>query len=47
MNNSKHIWKGWTVQDFISDLKPMFGMIIRGESWIPVFRTKKRNSDMV
>ena len=24
MNNDKHIWEGWTVQDFIDDLNVIF-----------------------
>lgn len=26
--NNKHIWEGWTVQDFINDLEPTFDRII-------------------
>ena len=25
--NNKHIWEGWTVQDFIDALEPMFNAI--------------------
>jgi hypothetical protein len=25
MSNTKHIWEGWTVQDFIDDLEISFG----------------------
>ena len=24
---NKHIWEGWTVQDFINDLEPIFNEI--------------------
>lgn len=24
---NKHIWEGWTVQDFINDLEPIFNQI--------------------
>jgi hypothetical protein len=24
MSNSRHIWEGWTVQDFINELTPIF-----------------------
>lgn len=24
MNYSRHIWEGWTVQDFINELDPIF-----------------------
>lgn len=27
MNLSKHIWEGWTVQDFIDELQPQFDQI--------------------
>lgn len=30
---NKHIWEGWTVQDFINDLEPTFKMIMSGQSW--------------
>ena len=40
MNLNKHIWEGWTVQDFIDDLEPMFDMIMRGQSWQKPFDTK-------
>lgn len=33
MNLNKHIWEGWTVQDFINDLQPTFDTIMAGQSW--------------
>ena len=39
--NNKHIWEGWTVQDFINDLEPTFNMIMDGNSWQKVFTTKE------
>jgi hypothetical protein len=33
MNTSKHIWEGWTVQDFINELEPQFNMIMSHGSW--------------
>jgi hypothetical protein len=27
MSNNRHIWEGWTVQDFINELEPMFQTI--------------------
>jgi hypothetical protein len=30
---NKHIWEGWTVQDFINDLEPTFNTIMSGQSW--------------
>ena len=32
INLSKHIWEGWTVQDFIDELEPTIDMIQRGQS---------------
>jgi hypothetical protein len=31
--NNKHVWEGWTVQDFINELEPTFNIIINGDSW--------------
>lgn len=39
MNLEKHIWEGWTVQDFIDELEPMFNMIKSGNSWRKPFKT--------
>jgi hypothetical protein len=41
MNNNRHIWEGWTVQDFIDELEPMFNMIMRNQSWKKPFQTKE------
>jgi hypothetical protein len=41
MNNNRHIWEGWTVQDFIDELEPMFNMIINSQSWKKPFQTKE------
>lgn len=40
MNNNKHIWEGWTVQDFINELEPTFNMIQTGRSWQEPFTSK-------
>lgn len=37
--NNKHIWEGWTVQDFIDDLEPQFNMIQSGGSWHKPFES--------
>ena len=29
MSNSKHIWEGWTVQDFIDELEVTFDMVFK------------------
>jgi len=41
MNNTKHIWEGWKVQDFIDDLEPIFDMIMSNKSYIKPFKTKE------
>jgi hypothetical protein len=38
---NKHIWEGWTVQQFVDELEPMFNMIMRGQSWKKPFQTKE------
>ncbi len=40
MSNSKHIWEGWTVQDFIDELEPTFNMIMNNQSWMKPFKTR-------
>ena len=30
---NRHIWEGWTVQDFIDELEPSFNQIMSGQSW--------------
>lgn len=41
VNLNKHIWEGWTVQNFIDDLEPQFNMIMRNESWKKPFKTRE------
>jgi len=31
-SNNKHVWEGWTVQDFIDELEPTFDSIMKGKS---------------
>ena len=38
---NKHIWEGWTVQDFINELEPQFNMIKNGQSWQKSFKTRE------
>lgn len=38
MNTNKHVWEGWTVQDFIDSLEPMFNLIMKGPK---PFKTKE------
>jgi hypothetical protein len=41
MNLNKHIWEGWTVQDFIDELEPSFNMIMDRHSWQKPFESKE------
>lgn len=41
MNLNKHIWEGWTVQDFINELEPSFKLIMSGQSWQKPFKTSE------
>lgn len=41
MNLQKHIWEGWTVQDFIDELEPTFNLIMNNGSWQKPFTTKE------
>jgi hypothetical protein len=45
MDNTKHIWEGWTVQDFIDELEPIFNMITSSYSHIKPFKTKEEIKD--
>lgn len=38
---SKHIWEGWRVSDFVSELLPLADMIMNGQSWNKPFRNRK------
>lgn len=40
MNLDKHIWEGWTVQDFIDELQPDLERIQTGQSWKKPITTK-------
>lgn len=40
MNLNKHIWEGWRVQDFVSELEPVFEMIMSGQSWQKPFKDR-------
>ena len=41
MNLQRHIWEGWTVQDFINELEPSFNQIMSGQSWLKPFESDK------
>lgn len=44
-NLDKHIWEGWTVQDFINELEPTLDRIQKNMSHISSFSTKKELRD--
>ena len=33
MNKDKHIWEGWTVENFITELEPTFNTINRSDDF--------------
>ncbi len=37
---NKHIWEGWTVQNFVDELEPTFNMIMNNQSWKKPFQTE-------
>lgn len=39
MNLSKHVWEGWTAQDFINELESSFDMIMSGQLHTKPFKT--------
>lgn len=40
INYNKHVWEGWTVQDFIDELHYTIKMIMSGNSIFKKFTTK-------
>lgn len=40
INYNKHVWEGWTVQDFIDELHYAIKMIMSGNSIFKKFTTK-------
>jgi hypothetical protein len=40
-NLTKHIWDGWTVQDFINELEPSFNIIMNSQSWKKPFTNRE------
>lgn len=40
MNLQKHIWEGWTVQNFIDELEPTLGMIMGNRSHMKPIKDK-------
>lgn len=41
MDYNRHIWEGWLVSDFITELTPRFNMIMEGRSWHKPFSSKE------
>lgn len=42
MNLDRHVWEGWTVQDFVDELEPSIKMIMENNSYIKKFENKKQ-----
>lgn len=40
MDLNRHIWEGWTVQDFIDELEYQVVMIMKGQSITEKFKNK-------
>lgn len=40
-NPNREVWEGWTVKNFIDDISWQLDSIMRGESYIRPFMTKK------
>lgn len=41
MDLNKHIWEGWTVQDFIDELEPTVKLIMSGKSHQAPFNSQQ------
>ena len=41
LNLDREVWEGWTVRNFIDELEPIVDMIMKHESFIEPFKTKK------
>lgn len=41
INLNKHIWEGWTVQDFINELEDLVQIAISGQSHFKTITTKQ------
>lgn len=40
-NPNREVWEGWTVRNFIEDMQWQLDSIMKGESYIRPFMTKK------
>lgn len=38
---NRHVFEGWSVQDFIDELEPQFNMIVNGNSWLKPFESEQ------
>lgn len=45
INYDRHIYEGWTVQDFIDDLSPTLDMVQNNKSWKSPLTTKSELKD--
>ena len=41
INYKRHVYEGWTVQDYIDELEPQITMIMNGQSWRKPFATRE------
>lgn len=41
MNLNKHVWEGWTVQDFINELEDLVQIAISGQSYFKTITNKQ------
>ena len=46
-NPNRVVWEGWTVRNFIEDMQWQLDMIMKGESYIRPFMTKKELVEFV
>ena len=44
-NDRPFLWEGWTAQEFINELEPIFDMIVTGRSCVQPFKTKQEIVD--
>lgn len=42
MNLEKHIWEGWTIQNFINELEDLVQIAVSGESHFKTITTKQQ-----
>jgi hypothetical protein len=42
INSNKHIWEGWTVQDFINELEDLVQIAVVGKGYFKTIQTKQQ-----